>query len=504
MKKIFLLLFALVIPTFTIAAAEDEVLTLSLDGEAAYYSGAAAQTFGTELYDELCGRIAAGFENIDEEINISDLRLAWSDNNISAIGNAWYDVITHNPKFFYISDLSISGRNNKIDVIKVTYSYSVREINERLLFVEEEAKKILAPVDDGMTDLEKALLVHDVVITNYEYDYDLEIRDIYGFFTEKKGVCQAYTLAYEYLMELLGIECETALSDSMNHIWNIVLLDGSWYHADLTFDDPNVNGAGDILGNCSHEYFLCSDSYMLGNEHYSWTSSVECASNLYDNALWKNYSTAFAYKEGEWYVAGNVDSQDLRRRGICRVDVNAGTAETVYSRTFSSAPSDWYTSRYSFNISVYGGYLLYNTDSAVYLLNTETWEAQQLPLEPSAYIHGIVVFGDELRYAVGKTRYDGNAVLTYSLAWLADEPRGFAIADLSVGGGVLTAKIELADGYTGAAEVYVAAYDEDGGLIFSQSFGAESSIAAEVPDAAKYAVFLWENMNPLCKSVSAK
>ncbi|MBQ9990283.1 MAG: hypothetical protein IJP31_05000 [Lachnospiraceae bacterium] len=48
----------------------------------------------------------------------------------------------------------------------------------------------------------------------------------YGVFVEEIAVCQGYALAYKLLCDRVGIECYMVTSDSMNHAWNIVWLDG--------------------------------------------------------------------------------------------------------------------------------------------------------------------------------------------------------------------------------------------------------------------------------------
>lgn len=520
-EKLILLCAALL--ALTVPAAAEEFEVFSLDAEQWPFSGNdAAETLGAASYDGLYEAMVKGFENIDEEIDISSLNLTFSDKdefqNISeAMSDIYTDVILNNPRLFYIDELNVVVTVYKnsylISALAVDYLYSPEEIKEKQAFVDAEAGKILALADDSMTDLEKALLVHDHIVTNYEYDYDLAIRDIYGFFSEKKGVCQAYTLAYEYIMGLMGIDCVPVASKAMEHVWNAVKINGEWYHADLTFDDPNVGEAGDSLGYCSHTYFLCSDSYMLvtgeGKErHRDWVFSEECGSELYDNAFWRGYKTAFAFKNGEWYVAANVDAKNILRREICTADVNAGSVgAAVYSFTASSAPSSWYTSPYSFNIAVYGDYLLYNSDSAVYLLNTDSWQARRLPIKVSAQIHGITAFDGRLFCAVGDTHSDSD-VLVWSLAELvADASDGTdgeaSITEATVSSGVLTAKIELTDACPETSRVYVAAFDGFGNLISAQSLPAAVDIEAEVPDAASYRVFLWDGAAPLCESVSA-
>ena len=77
----------------------------------------------------------------------------------------------------------------------------------------------------------------------------------------------------------------------MNHSWNLVSIDGSFYHVDVTFDD-GWNDA-DL-----HRYFMKSDQAFYNLEHYSWTSlttygwnsSLSASSTKYDTYNWFSYN----------------------------------------------------------------------------------------------------------------------------------------------------------------------------------------------------------------------
>ena len=47
---------------------------------------------------------------------------------------------------------------------------------------------------------------------------------------------------------------------SSNHVWNLVNLDGTWYHLDLTWDDPVASDGNQYL---LHNFFLISTDELL-------------------------------------------------------------------------------------------------------------------------------------------------------------------------------------------------------------------------------------------------
>lgn len=87
--------------------------------------------------------------------------------------------------------------------------------------------------------------------------------------------------AYEIILSKLGIPSTYAYSESMNHIWNVLKIDGSWYHVDVTWNDSTGQ---------YHRYFLRSDSALP--DHSNWHATVRASSTKYDEAIWINTHSA--------------------------------------------------------------------------------------------------------------------------------------------------------------------------------------------------------------------
>lgn len=126
------------------------------------------------------------------------------------------------------------------------------------------AECIIAEViKDGMTDFEKTLAVHDWLIYNAEYSDAFPGPE--GVMYAGRGLCQSYTDAMLLILGKLDIECLPVVSEEMHHIWNLVKLDGEWYHVDVTWDDPTPNG------NEYHLYFGLNDERMAAD--HTWIAS---------------------------------------------------------------------------------------------------------------------------------------------------------------------------------------------------------------------------------------
>ncbi|MBQ3179041.1 MAG: leucine-rich repeat protein [Clostridia bacterium] len=139
--------------------------------------------------------------------------------------------------------------------------------------IEQGVAHAMAAIRDDMTDLEKVLAIHDYLVREVDYDpgYPDNINEdsywLEGVFLNRIAVCNGYALAYSHLLSQCGIDSYVVSSDPMNHAWNLIELDGTWYHADATWDDPSNQCGGFVY----HKYFLKSDA-EFENElgHYSW------------------------------------------------------------------------------------------------------------------------------------------------------------------------------------------------------------------------------------------
>lgn len=148
---------------------------------------------------------------------------------------------SNNVKISYGGDYKIG--------ITINRAYTQDEINE----INNKVDKILNEnVNNNMPPKEKIRAIHDYIINHTEYDklkYENKNDDTYksntayGVLIEGYGTCNGYADAMEIFLDKMNI-INYKISNE-EHIWNLVYLDGKWYHLDLTWDDPisdiNIN-----------------------------------------------------------------------------------------------------------------------------------------------------------------------------------------------------------------------------------------------------------------------
>ena len=110
--------------------------------------------------------------------------------------------------------------------------------------------------------------MHPMLSGHYESHRCKTVHNIYnayGLFTNKKAICGGYTDALAIYLNMLGYTNYRVATNE--HIWNLVNINGTYYHIDATWDDPvTSNGSDQLL----HDYFLISNQDLQKqdpNEH---------------------------------------------------------------------------------------------------------------------------------------------------------------------------------------------------------------------------------------------
>lgn len=124
-----------------------------------------------------------------------------------------------------------------------------------------------AVTHSGQSDFEKVVALHDWITEKNQYDLTYTYYSAENLFMYHTGVCQAYTDAYSYMLKAAGIEVKEISGEAGGdgHAWNLVKLDGAWYHVDCTWDDPIPDGQE------RHDYCCVPDDVM--RQDHTWNAA---------------------------------------------------------------------------------------------------------------------------------------------------------------------------------------------------------------------------------------
>ena len=347
-------------------------------------------------------------------ISLSSLRMTFSE-----VANAYYEMLYTDADWFFISSafrygLSMSGAY--VSTLQVEYNFNTSEIPDREVEFGDAVTRILSGIQDSWSDAQKVLYLHDYLAEYCSYDLTLENMDAYTAVVTGSTICQGYAMAMCVLCRQLGIPCYTMTSDELNHMWNVVQIDGKWYQLDVTFDDS----APDMLGHATHDYVLQSDAAMYADEHHhadDWNyfsegKEIVCDSDLYADAFWVGAGDTLEWlDDGSYVYAVSVDPDTVRYGGdvkatICR-RMPDGTVRELKTVRDTWESSDGYVYPYSYvSTQVYNNLIYYHTPDSIYAMPLDGGDAElvySLSREEKAKgsIFGMVI--------------DDNGLLTYQV-----------------------------------------------------------------------------------------
>ena len=139
----------------------------------------------------------------------------------------------------------VQNPEGKIQAQKYTED-RINNPHEKMVKHEKVIKNVKEIVEDAVTpdmsDAEKQLALQIYLAENMDYCHDYENIHIHDFFLNKKGICATFSEAYSFLLKEVGIESKIVKGKCRTqgpHAWNLVKLDGDYYHVDPTWNTSN-------------------------------------------------------------------------------------------------------------------------------------------------------------------------------------------------------------------------------------------------------------------------
>lgn len=195
-------------------------------------------------------------------------------------------------KFRFLSALILAGVfTNIVPAYAVTSGYAPTSSEIDAKITPKAQGIINTIIKPSMTTAEKVKAINNYLVMNVQYDFSFKYTNAYDALFNNKAVCKGYSDSAQKLFTLAGIQSKTVIG-TMNggsHQWNLVNIDGAWYHVDVTNNDVVVRDV----------YLLVSDTVMT--EHgYVWDKSQ------YPSSLKNYYNYNVSYTDNENYDSYNT------------------------------------------------------------------------------------------------------------------------------------------------------------------------------------------------------
>jgi hypothetical protein len=231
------------------------------------------ETLYRDLYEGLCARKKT---------------IAFDCDCSETVFDVFSRILADHPELFWFSGsasltVKTSGTSVLLEFTPEVF-ITEQEIEIRSEKLEERAGEILSRCEKETELYERLLRLHDILVDETDYDSetaravlgaDPESNDginqsssAYGCLVNRQAICSGYAAAFQLLAGRLGAECRRVDGSEERsgapHEWNLLCLDGEWYHVDVTWDDPVFSGeAAD--GYRTYDFFCVTTEEILRN-----------------------------------------------------------------------------------------------------------------------------------------------------------------------------------------------------------------------------------------------
>lgn len=163
------------------------------------------------------------------------------------------------------------------------------------------AKEVIDEViTEEMTPFEKELAIYQFLIRGMKNSTGIltvintgvgEYYTPHDVLKYRSAVCVGYATTFRMFMQMLDIDCMVVHSTGLGHSWDLVKLDGEWYHTDCYMDSDtsgfeNFNMTDEECANMGHEwnqdFFPAAD----GNKFNYMLSVAEEIKDIYAVPKW--------------------------------------------------------------------------------------------------------------------------------------------------------------------------------------------------------------------------
>lgn len=206
------------------------------------------------------------------------------------------------PEIFYVTGFSYRyapGAENA--ELLPEYLFDKGKIRQHQQALTARVEKLVRPLRQ-LTPLEQERAIHDFICENVRYDKLKKpySHEIIGPLGQGVGVCEGIAKAVKVLLDALGVWCMIAICGNnpekgikYRHTWNIVKIEGTYYHLDATFD--NSLGTDHHNSEIRYDYFNLDDQQIFRDHEPLIAPAPSCTDH--DHFYYKEKKLSFTKKE---------------------------------------------------------------------------------------------------------------------------------------------------------------------------------------------------------------
>lgn len=266
-----------------------------------------------ELFQDIGYRIKDHEEGVYYDTNES----VWNDTVMDDYSDYYNKddlLVSGKYQSFFLNQIEISVEKgyfpagNTVRVyMQFDYKYPKEEIDAYYAHMRTVANELKRD-----SDFESVKAAYDYIINKVDYDYTYTNYLDYEGFRDGVMVCNGYSMALFHLLTDMNIPVRMVSGYAVDndkvegHAWNVIKVDGAWYNADATWDDPGQEK--DIL----YKYFLKNDedftNHFRSDKYKGYGKDISSTSYSLEETIG---SETAASKDLSEHTAHSIDSAEI-------------------------------------------------------------------------------------------------------------------------------------------------------------------------------------------------
>lgn len=212
-------------------------------------------------------------------------------------------------ELFYVNfnELVLYHSNHKTKVGMVYYE-DADTVEKMIGKYDAAVKAISAEILPEMTDFEKEVAINDYLAKNCKYALGNSgpfASTAYGALVNGEAYCDGYAYAAKQLFDEAHLDSFVVYgaADGAEHVWNMVEIDGAYYHLDVMWNDADIGSGSELL---FHGYFNLTDKDIRLDHEYENSGILPYAT------LDNNY-----YKQTGGYTENTDELEEIFYKLLC-------------------------------------------------------------------------------------------------------------------------------------------------------------------------------------------
>lgn len=175
-------------------------------------------------------------------------------------------ILTDNPQFFWFTGKWGMRQNADTMEIFPKYLFDHTGMVNALGGIEQTVRELREPILRFREPYQRLRFAYEWMLDNVAYGQtEHGGQTIYDALVKRRAVCKGMSKAFQFLMDTFGVFStlqEGTLDGIAKHVWNVVEIEGKYYHVDISMGYDRFSFLFDDAKDDRYRCFAVSDAQL--------------------------------------------------------------------------------------------------------------------------------------------------------------------------------------------------------------------------------------------------